>query len=1075
MSEKSEVSDVPSVGSGMKVNVMYRGIVYRVRGIKVLCSVVSAVILLLVAIVGLGVWMLVSAYAEEKVDPFGGDFNGTAPRLTQIEKGKGTDQPTSTPSTIDFNAPSVTLREMSIAARVPITPSNEDPVNEAVGHFQGVTPVKDLVATSRYPGPDPNFGLFGGLPEQEHAYSEGTTSAADANSEPWHPMAEPDDYDSQVGLSENRPVVVPSPSDDYSEYSDRIPDYVPNNNRRVIDDYPGENLPKYPLHGGLPDKIPRDIDPALLDMGLPFPYPPSLPTIGPPKTPINPRFPGGPQRVPPGIRRGQNPTRSPYSRQPYQRRPTYDRPPLYDYDDPPDSDRPHPYANDEEPTFISSQPYDHDDQPPYDRPQPYANDAQPAYDRSQSNGHDDQLPHDRPHPYTNDEQPAYDRPQPYANNEQPAYDRPQPYANNEQPAYDRPQPYANNEQPTYDRPQIYKQDDQPDYSQPTYDRPQPNDYDDQLNDYYDQPTYDRAPYDQDEQPPYDGPQHDKPAYDKDQLQNESQRVYDHYFTPSLQDTRKLYQPSTLPEVLTVTFEQSDSSPGIAGHEDFQQRTPNRGGQTSGGFTLPPSFKMPQGITLPPGMTLPKDVTIPNNLKRFHESAGGGPIRRRPGPAGFIDDMLFYYNNHERPTSTLPPASETQYSQRKGLTQEEEEEEEEEDTRHSYTRPKVVGSDDRIHTNGRRPVDPAFKHFQDVYNNDGKAPAIHDDRGPAPGESPPRWRPSPPRRPPPHFSGPPPGIRGPRPNGQGYPLPIRPDAERPPVQIPNRKLLVEPNHRPPAQTAPRPDHSATTNHRPLLGPLYDIYEYSQRLASTLLTFPSHTDNRYNESREEYMQKEVELLEDYNKVFKQPNTTSADVLPDMFDDRPSRNERLMLLDSEKLRSLTPFELSLITWTFLDFWEFLIEKVGTLSKQDLHLLETRLERLRQNKDRVLTKNFMTATVNQVSQDTDRSLPDISEAIAMAHHLLETLPHVEEVEGVNSTASHDQVEGRMWNPLGMFSSDERVKFMEFAIKVLFKFGRVYLTKNYALDCMMLLFCKDLNANSKKDGMDGMAAKIKR
>lgn len=316
---------------------------------------------------------------------------------------------------------------------------------------------------------------------------------------------------------------------------------------------------------------------------------------------------------------------------------------------------------------------------------------------------------------------------------------------------------------------------------------------------------------------------------------------------------------------------------------------------------------------------------------------------------------------------------------------------------------------------------------------------------------------------------------------GHPHPVRPDAERPPIMHqPNRQLWVDPGPRPSAAPSPRPGPSTPENHRPFLGPLYDMYEYSKRLASTLLNFPTGGSSDYNASREEYMMNEVQLLEDYNRVFQNPNTTSADVLPDMYDDRPNRNERLMLLDTSKLQSLDPFEMSLITWTFLDFWEFLIEQVGTLSPEDLALLEQRLERLRSKKDRLMTKNLMTATVNhQVTQETNRGHPDAARAIAMAEDLLKSMPEVEmeeEKENATGTGTVDgEVTGRMWDPLGVFTNNQRVEFMEFAIKVLFRFGRVYLQKAYALDCMMLLFCKDLNADSRKAGMDGTAAKIKR
>ncbi|XP_071520604.1 uncharacterized protein [Panulirus ornatus] len=913
--EKSEGSDTAS-GSTMKVNVMYRGIVYRVRGIKVLCSVVTAVVLLLVAIVGLGIWMLVSAYAEEKADPFPTDANSTAPKLTQDLDVKGVDGPSSTPYTIDFNAPSVLIDEASLPARVPITSSDDNfQANEAIGHFQGVTPGMDITASSRFPAPAPSFGLFGGVLDLEDEDSEGTLpSVDDVLADSWQPTADDKESDSVVNPSEARPVVVPPPSDDYSE---GMPDDAYN--------------PSYPLQGGLPDNIPRDIDPALLEMGLPFPYPPSLPPTGaatPPSTTPTLRrhtttlYRDTSRRGPPGNLRRQQSTRPSSSRPSYQQRPSFDRPHYYDYDD--------------------------------------------------------------------------------------------------QAGHGLRQPY--NQQHNYDGPQ----------------------------------------------------QSDDP------------------YNTAVRDAHSPGQPSPSRETQTESYEGLDKSPATLNQAGLQQYI-GRGAEVLAGITLP------AGVTIPPGLMIPEGVAMPENLENLRRPMGEGLERIQLGPRGYFEDMMYYYNEHERkrPTERTTPSSvanEKQYSQRKGLT--------EEDTT-GYSGPPVVGYGDRIHTTERRPVDPVFQHFWDVYSYDGKAPAEHEDRGPVPEDiSGSSWDrpPTLPRRPRPYSSGPrtsiigQPNIRGPRPNaggprlnlrgprpnirgphssGQGYPLPVRPDAERPPVQMADRKLLVDPNPRPYTESATRPKPHTPSNHRPLLGPLYDIYEYSRKLASTLLSFPIDADSKYDASKEEYMQNEVELLEDYNKVFHQSDTTSADVLPDMFDDRPGRNERLMLPDSEKLRSLNPFELSLITWTFLDFWEFLIEKVGTLSKEDLQLLEMRLELLRQNKDRVLTHDFMTATVNHVSQDSARSLDEVSQAIAMAQDL-ETLPEVKGTSGTNTT-SPSVVEGRMWDPLGVFSSEQRVKFMQFAMKVLFNFGRVYLKKQYALDCMMLLFCKDLNANAKKEGMDGIAAKIKR
>lgn len=903
-SPRDPFKKVPQDNSSMsmKVNVMYRGIVYRVRGIKVLCSVVTAVILLLVAIVGLGVWMLVSAYGEEKAGLSGS--NSTSFQLSQDLKERG-DGNYPTPSTIDFNAPSVTLEELSIAAVVPSGHTDEShQVGEAIGHFQGVTPGKELKSSSRSPGPDPAFGLFSGIFDLKPQSEEATDLAPTPSGIPSEEQFLPED--SEIEYSETSPVAILPPTGQFDYDGSQI-GYVRDSNLKV-ESFEVESSPVYQDEyppSVLPENLPRDIDPTLFDLGLPYHYPPSiLPGPAPTRRRNNPRFRGGTRRIPQGNRRNHPPARSGNIRPPYER-----------------------------------------------------------------------------------------------------------HEVNERPAFGQRLPYA--EQP-YDR-----------YENPAYDTWQPS------------------------FPPYEYDQGESYEQHNPQLQ----RPQNSEFLPS-------EERSTVREAQTESYERSDresSTPSGINYSLLQQFGADRGVTIPEGFSIPPGFKMP------------------GNVGDLQDKENGGNRRITLAPGGYFEDMMHYYNKHEKTTTTTPPPQQTStddFSQRKGVSESED--------HPDYAGPPVVGYGDHPYRRTTSPSDSSegvFEYFWDVYDSKDRPPARHDDRGPAPEDDMEYSQPMhPSRRPRPR---PRPNVRGGVHNGQGYPLPMRPDAQVPPVLNPDRRLWVGPDRRPRPQMAVRPPPTSTIHplstpeDQSFLGPLQDVYEYSQRLASSLLNFPATLYTQINESKAEYMRNEVELLEDYNKVFKNSDVTSTDVLPDMYNDKPNRNERVMIIDTEKIRSLNPFELSLITWTFLDFWEFLIEKVGTLSQEDLQLLEMRLERVRQDKDRRMTKNLVAATMQQVSGGVKNS-QDVEQMRSLTERLFNSSSSAEG-GGNDKSSSVAVAEARMWDPLGLFNSEQRVKFMEFAMKVVFRFGRVYLTKRYALDCMMLLFCKDLNADTKKEGMDGVAAKVKR
>ncbi|KAK3861126.1 hypothetical protein Pcinc_032877 [Petrolisthes cinctipes] len=993
MSEKSESdhsdkSGVRAVGrSDMRVSVMYRGMVYRVRGIKVLCSVITAVILLLVAIVGLGVWMLVSAYAQENALSVA--TNATS--LTQ-----GTESPSSTPYTIDFNAPSASLEEMSLPAVIPNTVSSEDlHVNEAIGHFQGVTPV--VSSSTRAPAPDPDYGIFSGLLDVGDGSKQVDPPPVDSEN------------DSVMQHSDTSSILAPVPPH-YHTDNDHLQPPTSHGNRRM--DVYGNNgndddSPVPILQGGLPDNIPRDIDPMLLEMGLPFPYPPSIPTRAPYKTStvpqrsVYPRY----REQPEGV------TDAPWS-----------SPPRYHHS-PPSSYYDYDYGVEEGPGGVyDGHDYYYDHHPPVSTPSPDTSTTQSASVNMYTESDTSNIALDN-------SQRQWLAP---GRGQQPIGIT-FPSGVTAPPGIILPAGITlpgNIEglrevveeglesRPIQKHPGSYLDDMMHYYNKHERTRPTPTYASTSVTDEseYSQRTGLTEDKEETEATGYSGPP--VVGYGDRPLRRHQDPVFQHFWdvyghdgrAPARHDDRGPVPEETWgPHSFNAQEHDMEETPLAPNPEQFRRRystgaphPTNRGPQSDG-----------QGYPLPLRPDAERPPVLSPDRKLWVES-------EPPPPDRYGQHTNQPYPPHTRST----PAN-------------------------SRPRPWQINS--RLGPSNTRPGQMN----------------IH------PGTS------------------------------STHPKPVRIRS--------GPSLQPRPLRTPPLPPSTQPDSSRLPNHRPFLGPLYDIYNYSKRLASTLLSFPSSINSKSNASREEYIQNEVELLEDYNKVFQQnPNTTSMDILPDMFDDRPSRSERLMLIDSSKLRSLSGFELSLITWTFLDFWEFLIEKVGTLSKEDLRLLEQRLERLRQNKDRVMTQNFMKVTANQrKTEDTDKVItPDISQAIAMAEQLLKSLPGVSRssrsvptpsstttplpppvINGtITSTTTTTttttiadnlnnpgEMLGRMWDPLGVFSSEERVKFMQFAIRVVFKFGRVYLTKNYALDCMMLLFCKDLNAGAKKNGMDGMAAKIKR
>jgi len=299
----------------------------------------------------------------------------------------------------------------------------------------------------------------------------------------------------------------------------------------------------------------------------------------------------------------------------------------------------------------------------------------------------------------------------------------------------------------------------------------------------------------------------------------------------------------------------------------------------------------------------------------------------------------------------------------------------------------------------------------------------------------------------------------------YPSVVRPNGS-PPFNNNFRMRNILKNKNVNNRRRNRPPHrqqSAAGN--TFLSSLNDMYEYSRKLATSLLSFPTKPNLAVVNTTGEFLKNSFSLLRDYDNVFQS--------LPRVLTE-PLRT--INLPSADQIDNLDPFELSLMTWTFIDFWEFLIEKVGSLSKQDLRLLEMRLERLRQQKDSTLARAFMTSASDETSDADEIEGRNIRERIKLNLAAL-NLNNTEHNNSSN-TETDDKKPFEMftevWDPLGIFNDQERVEFLQYAMKTLFNFGKVYMKSDYAMDCMMLLFCKDINSKTKSGGLDSVAAKLK-
>jgi len=274
---------------------------------------------------------------------------------------------------------------------------------------------------------------------------------------------------------------------------------------------------------------------------------------------------------------------------------------------------------------------------------------------------------------------------------------------------------------------------------------------------------------------------------------------------------------------------------------------------------------------------------------------------------------------------------------------------------------------------------------------------------------------------------------PRNNVVANKVPLRP---RNPTNS-GRRILISPNKGIPSRTPVRNIVSLQKPPEPqeengFLKSLSDMYAYSKRLASTLISLPSKESSVGSESSMSFLKNSFSLLYDYNNVFS--NLPEAFMEPLLHFKLPSKKQ---------LDELSPFQLSLVTWTFIDFWEFLIEKVGTLSTTDLRALEYRLSQIRNKADSAIARSLMSNP-----NDTD--------------------------DKVSISISAEDTSSVSRSTINIEEKSEDNHLMKHSIKTLLNFGKIYLQKDYTMDCMMLLFCREINRSTKKEGMDGVAAKLK-
>ncbi|XP_018015718.1 uncharacterized protein LOC108672540 isoform X1 [Hyalella azteca] len=135
-------SSTPPADEAMKVNILYRGMVYRIKGIKVICSVVAGIIILLAAMLLLGLWIVVGSKENGEINwpwsPEAHDMelplNKTIEDTTVIFPFMKTVQLAS----IDGHTQS-NVEKLEKNSKNPVLNTSEE-VEEALGHFKAVHP-----------------------------------------------------------------------------------------------------------------------------------------------------------------------------------------------------------------------------------------------------------------------------------------------------------------------------------------------------------------------------------------------------------------------------------------------------------------------------------------------------------------------------------------------------------------------------------------------------------------------------------------------------------------------------------------------------------------------------------------------------------------------------------------------------------------------------------------------------------------------------------------------------------------------------------------------------------------------
>jgi len=246
--------------------------------------------------------------------------------------------------------------------------------------------------------------------------------------------------------------------------------------------------------------------------------------------------------------------------------------------------------------------------------------------------------------------------------------------------------------------------------------------------------------------------------------------------------------------------------------------------------------------------------------------------------------------------------------------------------------------------------------------------------------------------------------------------------------------------------PYPTISVKNMEESIMNALNNMYDYSKKIASYLIHSPEdENEGRTTQTSMDFLKNSFGLLHDFDDVFSS--------LPKKF---LAPFNKFQITSPEELANLNPFQLSLVTWTIIDFWDFLIEKVGKLSKHDLRTLEFRLANIRQMKDSKIARSMIES--NDVSFHINRTQENTNDKLLTKDKMHQ-----------NSTSAFSNISKSSSKP-----NNDNSELMAHSVKALFNFGKVYMKTDYALECTLLLFCKDINSNTRNRGMEGLAAKLK-